>query len=169
MQMEAGLDTGPILKLHEIPLPFDRTARDLITALKEQGPAVLAETLWLYGKGHLSPTPQDETAATHCSKIDKSQGEIDLWSTPLREVYSKYRAFALWPKVYFFYTGMRVIVERLELDQDAYEEDPDSPLLGTDHQLHPAVRTLYVKPAGKAMISREEFVRGYTKKEKDIK
>jgi methionyl-tRNA formyltransferase len=46
--------------------------KDLITALEKEGPKFLCNTLWNYGKKHVKATPQDESKATLCQKIEKS-------------------------------------------------------------------------------------------------
>ena len=66
----------------------------------------------------ITPEKQNEAQATYCQKIEKSDGEIQLFETPLSEVYAKYRAFALRPKTRFTLNGKTIIVEKLVIEEE---------------------------------------------------
>jgi methionyl-tRNA formyltransferase len=87
---------------------------------------------------------------------------IDPRSTPLHEVYAKYRGFYLWPKIYFVFKDKRVIVEELILDGNIYKNTKDIPLLDKN-TLNPAVITIKLKPEGKRTLEWKEFLNGYLK------
>jgi methionyl-tRNA formyltransferase len=128
---------------------------------------VLCDALWDFGKGDLIAHPQDHSAATYCSKLQKADGDLDPRVLPLCELYPHYRAFAIWPKVRFTVptsfartAGTICIIESLLLDENLYTSQSIEPLIqGTT--LHAAVRELIVKPEGKKAMSWEAFVNGY--------
>lgn len=101
MRMDAGLDTGDMIRMLRIPLLLDRTSKELIGAMMDQGPAFLADTLEGFAHGEYKAKPQNDAQATHTTKIAKEDGQIDPWREPLSAVYAKYRAYALWPKTFF--------------------------------------------------------------------
>lgn len=89
MQMEAGLDSGPVYHRASIPIGSDETGGELAPRLAQLGGAVLVETLNALAHG-ARPSPQDETAATVAPKIDRAlcrirwEGEADLESRRIR-------------------------------------------------------------------------------------
>ena len=70
---------------------------------------------------------QDDAQATHCGKIEKEDGLIDPYSDSIASVYQKYKAYILWPKIYFMHNNKRVIVEELVLDEELFATHKDKP------------------------------------------
>jgi methionyl-tRNA formyltransferase len=90
MRMDAGLDTGPTLSLHELPIgPRDNTA-SLTESLAALGARAIVEALARLGS--LEPTPQDGAQATYAGKIAKGEARID-WSRSAVELDRAIRAF----------------------------------------------------------------------------
>ena len=77
-------------------------------------------------------------------------------------IYNKYRAFALWPKIYFMVNDKRVIIEHLELSEPLYNSNDEVPLF-QNKELNPAVLDIQLKPEGKKTMPRKEFLNGYMK------
>ena len=96
MQMEAGLDTGPVL--HRVPTPIGPTdtAASLHDRLAGIGARALLATLEALSRGAVEAVPQDEGLATYASKLDKTEAELD-WSRPATELARRVRAFNPWP------------------------------------------------------------------------
>jgi methionyl-tRNA formyltransferase len=92
MQMEAGLDSGPVLHSAKIPILDDESAGELTARLAEVGAQALVEALTLVSVGTVRPRVQDHAAATHASKIGRELARID-WSAPAEVVARKVRAF----------------------------------------------------------------------------
>jgi methionyl-tRNA formyltransferase len=86
--------------------------------------------LWNYGKKNIKANPQNEAEATICQKIEKSDGEIDVFKDNLEDIYAKYRAYAIWPKIWFKLSEKTVIIEELQLDEKKYNENKNEPLIG---------------------------------------
>ena len=82
MQMEAGLDTGPMLAFARTPIE-DKTTGELTEELAEIGAQLMVGTLIDFGVLH--PLHQDDAEATYAAKIDKAEARVD-WSRPAEEV-----------------------------------------------------------------------------------
>ena len=90
MQMDAGLDTGPILASESIPIGPDDTAGTLTTSLARLGARVIVEAL--AAPDAWRTTPQDSALATHAPKITRQEAAID-WNQPAPSVERRVRAF----------------------------------------------------------------------------
>lgn len=96
MQMEAGLDTGPVLATARIPIEPDDTAAGLHDRLADLGARLLVEKLPAYLAGELPGIPQDHSQATYAGKLQREEAVID-WNAPAAVVSNKIRAFNPWP------------------------------------------------------------------------
>ena len=96
MLMEEGLDTGPMLEKVEFEIPSDMRLHALMAQLTKDACILTLSTLRNYE--HITPEIQDDTEATLCKKIKKSDGEVDFEDAAL--VYDKYRAFEGWPGIF---------------------------------------------------------------------
>jgi methionyl-tRNA formyltransferase len=93
MQMDAGLDTGPVLQSGRLPIAADETAGSLHDKLAELGARLVVETLAdLPG----TPIPQPADGASYAAKIDKAEAMLD-WRLPAVELERKVRAFNPFP------------------------------------------------------------------------
>jgi methionyl-tRNA formyltransferase len=162
MKMDAGLDTGDMIDTERFPIAFDWTAKDVISKMQEVWPQFLVDTLRKYGKWLLGEVAQDDTQATHCGKIEKEDGLIDPYSDSIQAIYNKYRAYILWPKIYWMYGDKRVIVEHLILDEALFAAHRDIPLI-INNIPNPCIKTLIVKPEWSRSQSWDDFVKGYGK------
>ena len=110
MQMEPGLDTGPVLLSEATPIRADHTGGTLHDRLAEMGAQMLAAGLrYVIAGGTLHATPQPETGATYAHKLEKSEAELDF-SRPAVELERKVRAFDPWPVAEAVLAGERVRV-----------------------------------------------------------
>jgi methionyl-tRNA formyltransferase len=96
MQMDAGLDTGPMLLMRRTPIAAAETAGALHDRLAQLGGALLLEALDGLAQGTLAPQPQPAEGVCYAAKIDKSEGRID-WSCPAQAIDRQVRAFNPWP------------------------------------------------------------------------
>jgi methionyl-tRNA formyltransferase len=96
MQLDAGLDTGPVLLERRHPIGLHDTAGDLHDALSELGALALIEALEGLAAGSLKARAQPEAGATHAAKIDKSEAALD-WSANASQLDRQVRAFNPWP------------------------------------------------------------------------
>ena len=97
MQMEAGLDTGPVLLQRRTPIAIDETGGSLHDRLSLLGADVLAEGLRRTVAGEsLAATPQSEDGVTYAHKLDKAEARLDV-ARPAAELERQVRAFNPWP------------------------------------------------------------------------
>lgn len=96
MQMEAGLDTGPVRSTHELAITDDDTASTLHDKLAKLGGRALVEALDALVLGKLPLSPQPEHGVTYAEKISKSEGLID-WQRPAIVLQRQLRAFDPFP------------------------------------------------------------------------
>ncbi|MGB5267031.1 MAG: methionyl-tRNA formyltransferase [Polyangiales bacterium] len=96
MQMDEGMDTGPVLAMASTRIEADDDAATLSERLSKMGAALLREELPRYVAGELTPKPQDDAAATMAPLLDKSDGRIQ-WNKPARAVHNQIRGMNPWP------------------------------------------------------------------------
>ena len=97
MQMEKGLDTGPVLLRQTTPITPEDTGGSLHDRLATLGAQVLADGLGLLRAGmKLGPALQPEVGVTYAHKLDKAEARLD-WSQPARVLADTVRAFDPWP------------------------------------------------------------------------
>jgi methionyl-tRNA formyltransferase len=92
MQMEEGLDSGPVLLRVATPIGPDETAGALAERLAEVGADALTQTLALVGAGRGRALPQDPSGATYAPKIDREQARLD-WTRDAEALARQVRAF----------------------------------------------------------------------------
>ena len=96
MQIDEGLDTGPLLLSRALPIGPDETAAELEPRLARLGGELLVETLAGLEHGTLQPVPQDAGRATHAPLLTKEDGRVD-WSLPAHAIACRARGFHPWP------------------------------------------------------------------------
>ena len=107
MQMDTGMDTGPILRQAVTPVGVHETAGELSDRLATLGAETLVETLALLQMGRVTPVPQDESRATYAPKIDRTITRID-WQEPAGAVCRRIRAFDPTPGAWTYWRGSQV-------------------------------------------------------------
>ncbi len=96
MQMDPGLDTGPVLAQRRIGLSEQSDARGLHLSLAALGASALLDTLEAIAAGTAQPRSQSEHGASYAAKIDKLEARID-WRRSAVDISRQVRAFNLWP------------------------------------------------------------------------
>ena len=104
MQMEAGLDSGPVLAEARTPVAPDETGGSLHDRLSLLAARLLAEHLDDLDAGNLQPRPQDESRVTYAHKLDKREAIID-WRQDAEQLERQVRAFNPWPVAQAHYQG----------------------------------------------------------------
>jgi methionyl-tRNA formyltransferase len=101
MQMDAGLDTGPILSETRTPIAPGDNSQTLHDRLAQLGAELLVQTLPRYVGGEIQPRPQP-AGATYAGKIEKIHGLLN-WEEPAEVIDRKIRAFTPWPGAYTYF------------------------------------------------------------------
>jgi methionyl-tRNA formyltransferase len=104
MNIDAGLDTGPILLKYETEIGADETAPELYARLSETGAPLVAETLRGLDSGTITPRPQDSSQASFAPPLKKEEGRID-WSLSAQQIYNRIRGLQPWPGAFTSFRG----------------------------------------------------------------
>jgi len=96
MQMEEGLDTGPMLAIESTPIHDEDTGQSLHDRLSQMGATLLTDTLTRLERGDVVPEIQDNGRATYASKLKKEESRID-WTLDVETIARRVRAFNPWP------------------------------------------------------------------------
>jgi methionyl-tRNA formyltransferase len=104
MQMEAGLDTGPVLAEARLPIHDNDTAQTLHDRLAPLGAETLVRTLERLARGEIRPQPQDASRACYAKKLRKEESALD-WKQPASVLHRKVRALVPWPVMYTTWHG----------------------------------------------------------------
>ncbi len=121
MQMEAGLDTGPVLMRRSLPITATTTAGQLQDDLAALGASLTVETLTLIAAGQAPPPQkQDDAGFTYASMLTKDDGRID-WAKPAADIERQLRALHLWPGIWCLHRGkiLKVLEVAVEKRQAA--------------------------------------------------
>ncbi len=159
MQMDEGLDTGPMLLAGRTPIHDTTTGGELHDSLAALGAKLLIEALTGLEAGALAPTRQPNAGATYANKIDKGETRID-WSCSAATVLRQIHAFSPLPGAWFSLDGARVRALGAELA--AGDGAPGTVL---DERLavacgSGAVRLIQLQRAGKGEMATGTFLRG---------
>ncbi len=111
MQMDAGLDTGPVLLSGRVPISAEDTAGTLHDKLAELGARLVVDTL---AKLPIDAVPQSEDGLTYAAKIDKAEAQLD-WRLPAVQLERQIRAFNPFPGALGSLDGVAVKVWRAEM------------------------------------------------------
>ena len=117
MQMEAGLDTGPVLLREATAIGAEETTGDLHDRLAQMGARLICDALdSLDSLDSLTPQPQPEKGVTYAAKIDKSEARID-WTRPAAEIDRQIRGLSPFPGAWCDMAGERIKLLRCRLAQ----------------------------------------------------
>ena len=157
MQMEAGLDTGPVLKRAAIPIGYTDTTGVLHDKLATLGAALIVDVL--DNLSEYAAEPQAEDGVTYAKKIDKAEAAID-WARPASDVDRQIRGLSPFPGAWFEHAGARIKVLGSELASGSGAagtvlDDNLTVACGSG-----AVRLTRLQRAGKGAQDADEFLRG---------
>jgi methionyl-tRNA formyltransferase len=114
MQMDAGLDTGPMLLREVVPIGPTDTGGSLTERLAAIGARLILEALAGVADGSLAPQPQPEVGMTYARKLDRAETQLD-WRGSATVLERQVRAFDPRPGAYFTLGGERIRVFSAEI------------------------------------------------------
>ena len=160
MQMDEGLDTGPMLLRQAIAIGPRETGESLHDRLAALGARLIIEALDGLAGGSLRATPQPAEGVTYAAKLAREEGRLD-WRQPALLLDRRVRALAPWPGAWFEIAGERVKV--LEAEPVAESGAPGWVIDGrpTIACGEAALRLIKLQRAGKAALPAEAFLRGF--------
>jgi methionyl-tRNA formyltransferase len=100
MQMDEGLDTGPVALGEVIPIGADMTSGELHDAMMRVGADLMGRALAALERGSLDFVPQSQDGALYAKKIEKAEARID-WARPAQEVHNHIRGLSPFPGAWF--------------------------------------------------------------------
>ena len=169
MQLDAGVDTGPMLLRRTTSIASQETTGSLTLKLATLGAQALLEALPLWIASKITPEPQDESKVTHTRMLRKEDGLIH-WERAAVVIGRAVRAYTPWPSAYTYWRGKLLKI----VSAQPLQVEIDSGVPGTVSIHTEAGRQslgivtgsglLLVKELqleGKRAMSAEEFLRGY--------
>jgi methionyl-tRNA formyltransferase len=163
MQMDAGLDTGPMLARKSIRIRHDDTTGSVSQTLSTLGADLLNETLPDFISGRLTPQPQPEEGVTYAPMLKKEDGMLDF-ACPAIKLERRVRAMNPWPGAWFEWNGNLLKVVRASV-----VSGEKGPVSGSRFTVdgRPAVQSAggvlvldEVQPAGKKAMPGKSFLVG---------
>ena len=113
MQLDEGMDTGPILLQERLPIEALDTAETLSPRLAELGAKLIVRTLDALEDGTVDPRPQPEDGSNVTPMLRRNFAKID-WTMPARQLVNRLRGFTPWPGLYTKFRGGRIKIFGLE-------------------------------------------------------
>ncbi|RAX19958.1 MULTISPECIES: methionyl-tRNA formyltransferase [unclassified Actinomyces] len=162
-RLEEGLDTGPVYARITEPIRPEDTSGDLLARLADAGAPLLLDVLAGLEAGTLTPTPQDDAAATHAPVLSPADGRVD-WEADATAIDRRIRGVTPAPGAYTTYAGARLrlgpvtpISEDTGLTPGALHVTKHEVRVGTGAG---SVRLGRVAPAGKNWMDADAWARG---------
>jgi methionyl-tRNA formyltransferase len=158
MQMEAGLDTGPVLLRQDTPIGAEETTADLHDRLSAMGAALIVQALDQLP--NLTPAPQPQEGVSYAAKIDKAEARID-WTQPAEVIDRQIRGLSPFPGAWCEVGGERVKLLRSRLAKGAGK--PGQVLHGFTIACGTgAIEILLAQREGKRPSEATEILRGFS-------
>jgi methionyl-tRNA formyltransferase len=163
MQMDEGLDTGPVAMAERVAIGPDMTAGELHDALMHRGADLMVRALAALSRDSLSFHLQSESGVTYAEKIRKDECRID-WQSAAADVHNHIRGLSPFPGAYLEADLGRKI-ERIKVLRSEIAPGSGAPGEVLDGQLtvacgSGAVRLTRVQRSGKGVVSARDFLNG---------
>jgi len=158
MQMDQGLDTGPVLHCERIELDTEETGGSLHDRLAELGASALGECVQRLGRGEsLKAEPQPESGITYARKLEKAEAQMD-WSAPAETLERQIRAFNPWPVAWCMIGGERTRIWKACVIRETQQSEPGTVLDSGKHGIDVAtgkhvLRLLELQRPGKRRMT----------------
>jgi methionyl-tRNA formyltransferase len=166
MQIDAGMDTGPILLQKGIEIGPDETAPELAARMSEMGANLVVDSLLKFDRGEIIPVPQDSQKASHAPILKKEDGRIN-WAHTARQIYNRMRGFTPWPGTFSTFRGQTChLWGRAELSVTPEGDAAHGQIIISSKEIHVAcggstiLRLEFVQLEGRKRISGQEFSNG---------
>jgi methionyl-tRNA formyltransferase len=167
MQMDAGLDTGPMLSQRAIPIGVEETAAELTPRLAELGAELLVETLNKLERGEIIPQPQNDAEATLAPILKREDGKVD-WMMTAEEIFNRLRGFTPFPGCHTFFNSHRLEIVKARVESSLVSANiqpgavceiaKDSFVVACGGGTR--LRITQVQPEGKRVMAARDFLNG---------
>ena len=165
MNIDAGLDTGPMLLRFEIEIGDDETAPELYARLSLAGAPLVAETLLGLDRGTITPEPQDSSQASFAPPLKKEEGRID-WSVSAQRIYNRIRGLQPWPGAFSSFRGKNCSIWGRPLSMPSAAVGLPGEILKAESNVvvscggATALRLEFVRLEGRKRVTALEFANG---------
>jgi len=164
MRIDAGLDTGDILKRREVAIDPEDTSETLAPKLAAVGADLMVETLSELRAQTIQPKVQDHSRATLAPILRKEDGQVDFQRSA-DEIHNRLRGFQPWPGAFTQFRGKKLVISRAKVAESAASSVPGS-LVVEGARLFVVCRDsslelLEVQPDGKKRMPARDFINGY--------
>ena len=166
MQMEAGLDTGPVLRSESLTIAPDETAGTLHDRLTELGSRLVLEVLRDLAVGPVQAVPQDDAAATYAAKIVRNEAALDF-SRPAVALDRQVRAFNPYPGASTTLGGETIKIWRAQLRESLAMVAPGTVVAASHDGVDVAcgagtvLRLMELQRPGGRRLSAAAFLQGF--------
>ena len=166
MQMDAGLDTGPMLLTRETPIGPREDGGMLHDRLAVLGAGAIVAAIEQWQAGRVTPQPQPAEGVTYASKIRKDEARID-WTRPATELDRLVRAFHPWPVAETTWQGRQLRVWQAEPEPRAVAAEPGRVIEAAAGRIvvatgDGALRLARVQLAGRRATTAAEFLNAHS-------
>lgn len=167
MQLDRGMDTGPILLQEECAIEPGDTTATLEPRLAAMGAGLLVLTLEELAQGRLVPRVQDEAAATKAPLIRKSDGVVDF-ERSAAQIANRLRGFSPWPGLQFLHEGRWIkILSAIPVETEGRPPAPTGAIQALSREgldvacgAGSTLRLLRVQPESRSPVSAFDFANG---------
>jgi methionyl-tRNA formyltransferase len=162
IEMDAGLDTGPIVAVDRWPLEGNETASELEARAAGVGAGLLSKTIGAWLRGEIEATPQGEDGVSLTRPLRREDGRLDVWLTA-DELERQVRAYQPWPGSFIETAAGRLVVWGATPDGPTNETMPGTLGPGPDLRIATAENWLVldeVQPAGGRRMPGDAWLRG---------
>lgn len=165
MQLDEGMDTGPVYLEKRVAIDPDETSGELLNRLSPIGAAAMLEVIASLAEGAAIAMPQDHAKATHAAMLSKSDGAIDF-TGPARLVASRIRGVDPWPGAQALLRGQIVKLFRARPDKPTSKDDAPGTVIAIDAQgMHVqcgdgAITIRDIQAPGRKRLTAQQFAAG---------
>ncbi len=164
MQMDVGMDTGPVYLCSRIPVQPDETAGDLCMRLGDVAAEIVRRDLVRAVAGEIEAVPQDESQASYAPILQKNDGQIDF-RKPAKVVHDHVRGMSPWPGAFTTVRGKTLKVHRTRVHSSDTPAAPGTVVIADASALIVAcgsgtLEILSLQLEGRKTLSAREMVAG---------
>jgi methionyl-tRNA formyltransferase len=164
MQVDPGLDTGPMLLKYVTHIGSDETSPQLYERLAEAAAPLIVETLEALDAGTITPSSQDNAQASLAPVLKKEDGRID-WQRTSAQIYNRMRAFQPWPGAYTLFRGKPCSIWGKPFVCESSGDPPGTISIRSDNVVvdcgkSTTLRLEFVQREGRKRITAREFANG---------
>lgn len=166
MQMDEGLDTGPMLAQRATPIHSRETAPELSIRLAEIGAEMIVDVLKMVQANTITAIPQDDEKATLAPILKREDGRID-WNLSATDIVNRIRGFAPFPGCYAFYQQQRLEIVKAEAIEDLNQTDARGTVVDVVKDAfsvlcasNSTLKVTEVQPEGRRAMAVRDFLNG---------